>query len=80
MPPGYGPANNAGEAVFVEYVVWIMYLCGKFGSSRSSFGVSWALAGEMSHCLCLVVTSRALSCCGDIHVEQIIVKPYVSSD
>ena len=34
----------------------------------------------MSHCLRFVVTSRALSSVGDIHVVQMLVKPYVPSD
>ena len=31
----------------------------------------------MSHCLRFVVTSRALSSVGNIHVVQMLVKPYV---
>ena len=34
----------------------------------------------MSHCLRFVVTSRALRSVGDIHVVQILVKPYVPND
>ena len=34
----------------------------------------------MSHCLRFVVTSRALSSVGNIHVVQMLVKPYVPSD
>ena len=34
----------------------------------------------MGHCLRFVVTSRVLSSVGDIHVVQILVKPYVPSD
>ena len=34
----------------------------------------------MSHCLRFVVTSRALSSVGDIHIVQMLVKPYVPSD
>ena len=38
------------------------------------------MSNEMSHCLCFVVTSWALSSVGDIHVVQMFVKSYVSSD
>ena len=48
-------SNNAGEAVFVKYVV-SMEVVGSY------LWVSWAMANEMSHCLCLVVTSGAISC------------------
>ena len=34
----------------------------------------------MGHCLRFVVTSRALSRIGDIHVVQMLIKPYVPSD
>ena len=34
----------------------------------------------MGHCLRFVVTSRVLSSVGDIHVLQMLVKPYVPSD
>ena len=34
----------------------------------------------MSHCLRFVVTSRAFSSFGDIHVVQMLVKLYVPSD
>ena len=34
----------------------------------------------MGHCLRFVVTSRVLSCVVDIHVVQILVKPYLPSD
>ena len=34
----------------------------------------------MGHCLRFVVTSRALSSVGDIHVVQMLIKPYVPSD
>ena len=34
----------------------------------------------MNHCLRFVVTSRALSSVGNIHVVQMLVKPYVPSD
>ena len=34
----------------------------------------------MGHRLCLVFTSRALSCVGDIHVVHVLVEPYVTSD
>ena len=33
----------------------------------------------MGHYLCFVVTSRALSSVGDIHVVQMLIKPYVPS-
>ena len=39
--------------------------------------VSWAMIDEMSYCLSLVVTSRALCCVGDIHVVQMFVNPCV---
>ena len=42
--------------------------------------VSLAMVNEMSHCLCLVVTSREFSSVGDIHVEQVFVKPSVFID
>ena len=42
--------------------------------------VSWALTDKMGHCLRFVVTSRALSSVGDIHVVQMRIKPYVPSD
>ena len=41
---------------------------------------SWALTNEVSYCLRFVVTSRALSSVVDIHVVQVLVKPYVPSD
>ena len=41
---------------------------------------SWALTNEVSYCLRFVVTSRALSSVVDIHVVQMLVKPYVPSD
>ena len=34
----------------------------------------------MGHCLRFVVTSRALSSVGDIHVVQMLIKPYVPSE
>ena len=34
----------------------------------------------MIHCLCLTVTSRALSSVGDVNVLHVFVKSYVSSD
>ena len=34
----------------------------------------------MGHCLRFVVTSRALCSVGDIHVVQMLIKPYVPSD
>ena len=34
----------------------------------------------MGHCVRSVVTSRAISSVGDIHVVQMLVKPYVASD
>ena len=34
----------------------------------------------MGHCLRFVVTSRAVSSVGDIHVVQMLIKPYVPSD
>ena len=34
----------------------------------------------MGHCLRFVVTRRALSSVGDIHVVQMLIKPYVPSD
>ena len=37
------------------------------------------MANEMSHCLCLVVTSRALSSVDDIHVVHMLVKSFVYS-
>ena len=42
--------------------------------------VSLAMVNEMSHCLCLVVTSREFSSVGDIHVVQVFVKPSVFID
>ena len=38
------------------------------------------MTNEVGHCLRFVVTSRALSSVGDIHVVQMLVKPYVPSD
>ena len=70
-------SNNAGEAVFVEDVFSICIV--SMDVVGPNLRVSWAMANEMSHCLCLVVTSRALSCVGDIHVLQMFVKPYVES-
>ena len=32
------------------------------------------MANEMSHCLCIIVTSRALSSVDDMHVVQMFVK------
>ena len=39
-----------------------------------------ALTNQVGRCLRLVVTSRALSSVGNIHVLQMFVKPYVPSD
>ena len=38
------------------------------------------MTDKMGHCLRFVVTSRALCSVGDIHVVQMLIKPYVPSD
>ena len=53
-------SNNAGEALFVEYVVCICVISLKVVGPN--LWVSWAVSNDTSHRLCLVVTSRTLSC------------------
>ena len=62
-------SNNASEAVFVKYVVCIGVAC--LEVVGSSLQVSWTVSNEMSHRICLVVATRALSCIVDIH-EQVL--------
>ena len=38
------------------------------------------MVDEMSHCLYLIVTSRAIGYAGDFYVVQIFVKHYLSND
>ena len=70
-------SNNAGEAVFVKYVVCICVVCLEVVCPY--LRMSWAVSNEMSYCLCLVVTSGAYSCICDIHVVQVFVKSYLSN-
>ena len=70
--------DNAGEALFVEYVIGIRVVSMEVVSP--DLWVGWALTDKMGHCLRFVVTSRALSSVGDIHVVQMLIKPYVPSD
>ena len=70
--------DNSGEALFVEYVIGIRVVSMEVVSP--DLWVGWALTDKMGHCLRFVVTSRALSSVGDIHVVQMLIKPYVPSD
>ena len=45
----------------------------------AQYKTSWALTDKMGHCLRFVVTT-ILSSVGDIHVVQMLIKPYVPSD